>query len=52
VGAELRDGQTDRQTDMTKIIVVFFCNFANATKSLAILKEDMAGPMGITVIEK
>jgi len=33
VGAELvhADGWTDRQTDMTKLIVAF-CNFANAPK--------------------
>jgi hypothetical protein len=27
----LADGQTDKQTDMTKLIVAF-CNFANAPK--------------------
>jgi hypothetical protein len=38
VGAKLfhADGQTDRQTDMTKLIVAFR-NFANAPKSYRIL---------------
>jgi len=35
VGAELlhAEGGTDGQTDMTNLIVLFFCNFSNVPKN-------------------
>jgi len=35
--------QTGRQTDMTKIIVAFFCNFVNAHKEKTVVMTNRYG---------